>query len=336
MSIDFGKFNLTETDVFIYQNEIKPYLPDRIFDSHTHLCINQFHPNLETLIPLAKDLSLSNIDFDRLKQWWRMIFPDSHVSGLVLGFPTRGCDINGINSHLSQHITAPNRFSILCGPDLDARGLEKQILDFRPAGLKPYMCFSRKTDPNSSSICDMIPEAHIALADKYHLAITLHVAKPRGMADPDNLADIARLVKDYPKCDFILAHCGRCFISPNMDDALKYLPVAQNLWIDTSAVCDTGVFLSLLDSYDKTRILFGTDLVTAAGFRGAYIRIGMSWDMITTESIRRSGGQTINATFAAYENLCALLRAARFCKLDQTQLTDIFYNNAADLFQLEP
>lgn len=326
---------LTETDLFIYLNEIRPYLPNRIFDSHSHLCINDLHPNLESLIPLTKDPSLSNIDFDMLEHWWWMLFPDSQVSGLVIGFPTRGCNINGINSHLAQHITYPNRFSILCGPDMDIRTLETQILEFGPAGLKPYMCFSRKTDPNSSSICDMIPEVQIALADKYHMAVTLHVAKPRGMADPNNLADIARLVKDYPKCNFILAHCGRCFISPNMEVAMKHLPVAQNLWVDTSAVCDTGVFLSLLDSYDKTRIVFGTDLVTAAGFRGAYIRMGMSWDLVTAECMSRPGGQNIHATFAAYENLCALLRAARFCKMNQTQLADIFYNNAANLFQLE-
>jgi tetratricopeptide (TPR) repeat protein len=70
-----------------------------------------------------------------------------------------------------------------------------------------------------------------------------------------------RLIKEYPNCQFILAHCGRCFISPNMKDALEGLPIAENLWIDTSAVCDTGVFLELFSRCDISRILFGTDLV---------------------------------------------------------------------------
>ncbi len=154
------------------------------------------------------------------------------------------------------------------------------------------------------------------------------------MADPDNLKDISRLIKQYPKAQFILAHCGRNFIAPNMSDTLNNLPVAENLWIDTSAVCDSGVFLELFSRYDLSRILYGSDLVDASAFRGNYIRLGMSWHVVTPQLIARDGGLDSKATFAIYENLSALFQAARFCNLSEDDIQNIFYNNAVNLFQL--
>ena len=324
-----------EIDKYIYENEIKPYLPNRIFDAHTHLCTHKFASDLDEAIPLAKDPIFGEVDMNSLRQWWKMLFPCAKVNGLILGFPTKKTDIAASNAYMAlQCDDKSDRMSLLCSPDIDNDILENWIKDYKPAGLKPYMCFSQKKNYNESNICDLIPESQIAIADKYNLAITLHVAKPKGMADEENLSEIARLVKKYPNCNFILAHCGRCFIAPNMELALNRLPVADNLWFDTSAVCDTGVFLHLFSKYDLKKILFGTDLVTASGFRGNYIRMGMSWDFITAEKLQRPGGQQIKATFAAYENLSALLCAARFCKLTDSQMNDVFYKNASVLFQL--
>jgi glutamate-1-semialdehyde 2,1-aminomutase len=328
---------LTNTDRFIYDNEIKPYLPHRVFDAHTHIQIPKFHPDLEIEMPLTKNPLFHDIDMEVLKSWWEILFPDAAVRGLILGMPTKECDIRGVNQYMAQHIdTNTYRFSILTGPQLSDNELEQQIIQYKPHGLKPYMCFSRKQNHNESGISDLISESQIALADKYRLAITLHVAKPRGMADTDNLKEINRLVKAYPHCNFILAHCGRCFIAPNMERALKSLSAAENLWFDTSAVCDTGVFLYLLSGYDKQRILFGTDLVTASGFRGTYVRMGMSWDWSCQENVQRPNGQDIRATFAAYENLCAFFHAAKFCKLSKSDFDNIFFNNAAKLFKILP
>ena len=325
-----------DSDKCIYENEIKPYLPDRIFDAHTHLCTHACAPDFDEMIPLAKDPIFGEVDMISLRRWWKMLFPDSQVHGLVFGFPTPNADVFSYNKYIAgQCNSCSDRISLLCSPDIEDDILENWVKDYRPAGLKPYMFFSKKTNYNESNICDFIPESQIAIADKYNLAITLHVAKPKGMGDDENLSEIARLVKKYPDCNFILAHCGRCFIAPNMEFALKNLPTADNLWFDTSAVCDTGVFLHLFSKYDLKKLLFGTDLVTATGFRGNYIRMGMSWDFVTAAKLQRPGGQQIKATFAAYENLCALLCAARFCKFTRFPVEDIFYNNAETLFGLK-
>jgi len=325
--------NLTEHDRYIYQNEIAPYLPDRIFDAHTHLLKTEFHPDLQQLNPWI--LEFGDVDLNFLKNWWRQFFPQAQIHGLMFGFPTFGCDMQKENEFVAQEVdNSPNKFSLLILPDMPPEDLENEILRLKPSGLKPYLVFAKNKNPHLADVTDFLPESHIALAHKYSLAVTLHVSKPRGMADKDNLRDIKRLVKEYDKCQFILAHCGRCFITPNMVDTLKDLPVAENLWLDTSAVCDMGVFLYLFDKYDLTKRLFGSDGVSAVSFRGSYTRLGMGWHVCKQEMVQCPRGPKIDsATYAVYENLLAMFHAAKFCKLSETEIQNIFYNNAKRLFR---
>jgi len=324
---------LTDHDCRIYETEIRPHLPDRLFDAHCHLILNQYHPQLAETMPLALEPGLGNIDLPELQSWWRALFPDIQVAGMVMGFPTSDADVVGENQHVASSIGKTGfPFAMMVRPETPAAELEAAVNELKPAVLKPYLSFVRDKDPAVASITDLITEEQIAVADRHRLAIMLHVSKPQGMADPDNLDTIARLIRDYPRCRFILAHCGRCFISPNMEAALARLPVAANLWLDTSAVCDPAVFLALLSRYDRSRILYGSDLVTAAGFRGSYVRLGLSWHACTAEMVARKGGMTDQTTFAAYENLCALCFALRYAAVTEDERHGIFYRNACDMF----
>ena len=320
-------------DIFIYDNEIRPYLPEKIFDAHSHLCkreLHEYNSDADELYNISNDVGM-----DELENNWKIFFPDSQVTGLIMGTPVDKCDLDTENQFVAQSITnKKNRFSIMISPKMSLENLEDDIKTFNPAGLKPYLLHALVEDKQNARITDFITEEQLNLANDYGLSITLHVSKPRGMADLDNLKDISRLIKQYPKAQFILAHCGRNFIAPNMSATLDALPVAENLWIDTSAVCDTGVFLELFSRYDLSRILYGSDLVDASAFRGNYIRLGMSWHVVTPNLIARDGGLENKATFAIYENLSALFNATRFCHVSKDNIQNIFYNNAAKLFKL--
>lgn len=329
------EIHLTEHDRVIYEEEIRPFLPARIIDAHTHLIQNRFHPRIEETMPLALDPMLGDVDMARMKAWWRALLPDSEVSGMLMGFPTADVDIDSENRFVAESATAAGMpFAMMVRPDMDLEVLESDIRRLRPNVLKPYMCFVKNTEPATASITELIPEGQIALADKYGLAIMLHVAKARGMADEENLRDITRLVSSYPNCNFILAHCGRCFIIPNMEITLRALPRARNLWLDTSAVCDLGVFMTLLRGYDRSKVLFGTDLVTAAAFRGSYARLGMSWHLLTSDMVARPKGMPDRSTFAVYESLAALCHAMRFCGISEQERNGIFHDNAVNVYKL--
>jgi predicted TIM-barrel fold metal-dependent hydrolase len=327
------KLKRNSDDIFIFNHEIRPYLPDRIFDAHSHLCnteLHDYHPDTDNSENFFYDVGM-----DDLKSSWKVLFPDSETTGLVMGTPVYNCDLDAENKFVAQSVTnEKNRFSLMIRPQMSYKNLENAIKTYRPFGIKPYLVHALVKDKQMARITDFITEEQLDLANNYGLSITMHVSKPRGMADPDNLKDISRLVIQYPKIQFILAHCGRSFITPIMAAALDALPVAENLWVDTSAVCDTGVFLELFSRYDLSRILFGSDLVGPVAFRGKYIRLGMSWHVVTPQVVDRVGGLESRATFAIYENLSALFHAARFCQISEDDIQNIFYNNAAGLFKL--
>ncbi len=320
-----------DDDLFIYEREIRPWLPRRIFDAHSHLLNATDHADDQA----AADSFFYQVDMKDLQAWWRLLFPNAKVNGLVMGMPVYNCDLDAENRFVAESVVdAEDRFSLMTRPEMAPEKLKNEIEKYNPAGLKPYLTFATVADKQQARITDFISEEQLQLANDFGLAVTLHVSKPRGMADPENLQDISRLIRQYPKCQFILAHCGRCFIVPNMADALDGLPTAENLWIDTSAVCETDVFLELFSRYDLSHILFGTDLVNAAAFRGRYVQLGLSWHVVTPDMVTRQGGLSARATFAVYENVRALLRAARFCQIGEDNIQNIFYGNAARLFKL--
>jgi glutamate-1-semialdehyde 2,1-aminomutase len=316
-------------------HEIWPYLPDRIFDTHCHLLNTEFHEDNGSSDTNDPDTFFYDVGMDDLLSCWKVLFPDSRVNGLIMGTPVYNCDLEAENRFVAQSISNDkNRFSLMIRPQMPLKNLEDTIKRYKPFGLKPYLVHALVEDKQNARITDFITEEQLVLANNYGLGITMHVSKPQGMADRDNLTDISKLVNQYPKIQFILAHCGRSFITPNMAAALDALPVAENLWIDTSAVCDTGVFLELFSRYDLSHILFGSDLVNAVAFRGNYIRLGRSWHVVTPQAVAREGGLESRATFAIYENLSALFHAARFCRISEDDIQNIFYNNAARLFKL--
>lgn len=324
---------LTDDDRLIYEEEIRPWLPARIFDAHTHLLINHCHPELAETMPLADNPILGDVDLPWLQAWWAALLPGANVRGMVMGFPTPDVAMAEENRIVAKQCGAVRYpFAWLVKPSDDLAQLETDIREFKPAVLKPYMCFVEGKPMNEADITDLIPEGQLALADQYGLAVMLHVAKPRGMGDEDNLRDIARLSSAYPRCQFILAHCGRCFITPNAERMVAELVRAENVWMDTSAVCDAGVFLTVLKHYDRTKILFGSDLVTAVGFRGNYIRMGMSWHVCTQDMLTHKGPTAHRTTYAAYENLSALCFALRHLELGESEREALFSGNAARMF----
>lgn len=325
------ELELTDDDRLIYEREIAPWLPPRLFDAHSHLMINRCHPGLPATMAMADDPLLADVDLPWLEHWWATLLPDTDVRAMVMGFPTVDVLMADENRIVAEQCGGTNhRFAWLVKPSDPLDRLEADIERFRPSVLKPYMCFVEGMPINDARITDLIPEGQLALADAYGLAVMLHVAKSEGMGDPDNLRDISRLAAEYPNCQFILAHCGRCFITPNAELMVAELPRMDNLWMDTSAVCDSGVFLTVLQHWDRTKILYGSDLVSAVGFRGTYARMGMSWHACTADKV--TGGMADRSTFAAYENLAALCFAMRFLDLEPSEREAIFCTNAERLF----
>src|SRR5690606_6965270 len=119
---------LTDDDRLIYEEEIRPWLPARIFDAHTHLLLNEFHPRPAETIPLASDPLLGNVDLPWLQQWRKTLLPDAEVRGMVMGFPTIDVRMAEENRAVAaQCAPAGYPFAWLVRPSDDPERLEADI-----------------------------------------------------------------------------------------------------------------------------------------------------------------------------------------------------------------
>ena len=204
------ELELTDDDRLIYEREIAPWLPPRMFDAHSHLMIDRCHPGLPDTMAMADDPLLVDVDLPWLEHWWATLLPDIDVRAMVMGFPTVDVLMADENRIVAEQCATTNhRFAWLVKPSDPLDRLEADILQYRPSVLKPYMCFVEGMPINEARITDLIPEGQLALADAYGLAVMLHVAKPSGMGDPVNLRDIGRLAAEYPNC-LRAAGCRSC------------------------------------------------------------------------------------------------------------------------------
>ena len=101
-----------DDDLLIYENEIRPYLPEKIFDAHSHLCKTELHdyqPNPNSTESFFYDVGMQDLESN-----WNSYFPDSDVNGLVMGTPVYGCNYEAENHFVAESITDKNnRFSIM-------------------------------------------------------------------------------------------------------------------------------------------------------------------------------------------------------------------------------
>ena len=89
-----------DIDRLIYEREIGPYLPSRIFDAHTHLMQRRFHPGFA----LAPGVPTDNVDMQVMRSWWENLFPDAAVNGLVMGYPSKGMELAGENEFVASEV----------------------------------------------------------------------------------------------------------------------------------------------------------------------------------------------------------------------------------------
>jgi glutamate-1-semialdehyde 2,1-aminomutase len=164
----------------------------------------------------------------------------------------------------------------------------------------------------------------------------LHLAKRRACADPENLADLERLSTQYPNVRWVLAHCARSFAPFFIEKAGPQLRKLPNIWIDTSAVCESDSFSALFEVFGTDRVLYGSDSPRVGMARGKYSSVGRGWFGTDTSVVRLKSPSVIDLrlTFYGYESLRALRYASRWAGLSQSQIQAIFHDNGRRLLEM--
>jgi glutamate-1-semialdehyde 2,1-aminomutase len=257
------------------------------------------------------------------------------TGGLFFAYPTRSMDVVGANRFLADQMKTDvnSRGLMILTPKQDPADVERQILDDGFAGFKVYHVFADRTDTMNAPSEDFIPESGWELANQYGLMITLHMVLPRALAEPENQAYIRQHCERYPKAKLILAHAARGFCGRHTVEGIDSLRGLDNVFFDTSAICEPEAFEAILKVFGPTRLLFGSDFcVTEMRSRCVNLADGFLW----LESLNPdySQSQFAQPTLLGIESLLALKQACTNQHLNDSDVEEVFCLAARRLLDL--
>ena len=339
-------FEVTANDRRIYEEELKDFLPDKIFDVHCHLNL-ECHKKPVVLKPGEKkrtvtwpSLVAKQNSIEDLQETYRLLFPGKDCKALVFS--------NGIFSEeVNRYVADSSRSSgfpalYYSHPDQSAEEIERQIRQGGFLGLKSYLNLSPKYLPEAEiRIFDFFPKHQLAKLDEIGAICMLHIPRHGRLKDPVNIQQILEIKREFPNVKLIIAHVGRAYTKEDVGDAFTYLTQAPDLMYDFCANCCEYAITELLRNVGSEHVMFGLDLpilrmrTHRIEENGTYINLvppGLYGDPSQDPHLREvSAEEAEKITFFAYEELLAFKRACKTLGLTKQDVENVMYNNAAKL-----
>ena len=328
-------WHYTEADKAILERSILPFLPDKIFDAHAHLFAHSHFPEG---VPDGYANTPSQVGLAEYQSYIDWLHPDKRTeAGLFFGLAFNG-DRQANNDFVSREVEqAPEGFKafghMLVSPDMTAAFIQQQVEQGGFVGLKPYHTVARGDGPTwQATIGTYLPEQQVELANDLGLGITLHMVRDRALADPVNQKAIRYYCQTYPNIRLILAHAARGFNPWHTIEGIESLRGLGNVWFDTSAVTEAGAFEAIVETMGHERLLYGTDF-PVSHLCGRCVAIGDSFHWFYAEAMALEEKHVgLEPVLIGLESLRSLCLAFHRLKLNDGQIGDIFYYNAAKLF----
>jgi glutamate-1-semialdehyde 2,1-aminomutase len=330
-------FQPTDLDRRIWAEELDAFVPQQVFDVHTHIYRWAFNLNAdkqagpyagsigryfpEVTVGLADDIDAA-------------LMPGRSIERLAFPFPFAGnCDFASSNDYVAAQVAgrAASSALMLVHPGMDEAEILATLKRTGAIGLKPYLVYATNGAPAEASITDFLPEHQIALADRLGLIVMMHLSKRRAISDPDNISEILRLSEKYPRVRWILAHCARSYSACAIEAAAAQLRSLPNVWYDTSTVCEADALDALYTGVGVDRVMYGSDDMIGP-MRGKYIAFGFAWSFLSESNHQLALGHCDGRmTYIRYEQLRAMKRGARQVGLDAGQRRALFHDTARGL-----
>ncbi|NOZ21934.1 MAG: aminotransferase class III-fold pyridoxal phosphate-dependent enzyme [Planctomycetes bacterium] len=316
--------------------ELHGFLPKQIYDSHAHI-YRQADLNLSEPFSMLSEIPEVTLTLWR-ERVGTHIGANRLVGGLFFPHPTPHCDVAGANEWLVRQLEAnpKSRGLILITPQCDPGHVADVLQYGQVVGFKPYHFFSSEEDTFEASIETFLPEWAWRMADDRRLIITLHMVKHLALADEANQEYIRSHCKEYPNATLILAHAARGFCPRNMREGIAALEGLDNVWFDTSAVCEAAPLLSVLHGFGPRKLLWGSDFPVCE-IVGKCVSAGDSFIWLDEKSVNWDTLETpCTPTKVGLESLLALKHAADDFGLNEDDIQDIFCRNANRLLEFDP
>jgi glutamate-1-semialdehyde 2,1-aminomutase len=325
---------LNDTDRKLLHRAIDGFVPDTVFDVHTHLFHSRHFAAGKRPLFLEEDRGYGMQDFQAAMHLW---LPGRQVEGLFFGYPSAGNDRAGENAWLQSQEdgTGNSRALVLAAPTDDPAEVRRLLSTGVFVGIKPYRLYADVPDTKEAEIETFAPEWMWELCHEHEGIMMLHIMLADGITDPRNVAAIRRLCRRYPRCNLVLAHVARSFNYRHAREGLHHLVDLDNVVVDTSAVTQAGAFRAALEILGPRRLLWGSDYMVSE-LRGSCITQGDGFTWIHPEITGDKLTIFGQYTTVGIESLLCLREACEDTGMTQGDLEDIFRENALRLLKPAP
>jgi glutamate-1-semialdehyde 2,1-aminomutase len=253
--------------------------------------------------------------------------------GLFFGLPSSPrVDVTDANQHVVAEVAAhPGSHGLLLvRPDDDPAAVEAQLRATSAAGFKVYHTFARRPDTLNADLGEYLPPWLWELADAHGKVIMLHLVKPRALADEANQSALRRCLAKWRGARLVLAHAARGFCARHTIDGIAALAGFDNVFFDTSAICEAGALLAILRQFGARRLMFGTDHPVSA-LRGRCVSVGDGFVWLSEDNVHWPADTENQPTLVGIESLLALKRATQLADIGDGDIERIFRDNAQQL-----
>ena len=232
-------------DKRVYEEELLPWLPERIIDCHVHIGLpEQCGPISEER--LRSDWAME-VGVEQSWEQWRasrdMLLPKQKVGALAMGVPFMEMDLAANNDYvLAGAMEAANDARALFvtrpewEPELIAEAMSRGFV-----GIKPYPDLVAHSG-SGPGIFDFLPKSHLEVVNRLGGILMLHIPRAGRLADADNIREIVEISDSYPNVKMIVAHVGRSFCLPTAQRGLPHFVDRKSICFDIAAHLNADVF----------------------------------------------------------------------------------------------
>ena len=341
-------FEITEYDKFIYETELKDFLPDEMFDVHAHIWLESMterkpygDDNVQRIVTWPS-LVAADDSIEDLQETYRLMFPGKKVGALVFSNEGESKGKNDYVARSAKQVGFPALY--FSNPGQSADEIEKKIREGGFVGIKSYLDLSPKYIPEAEiRVFDFFPKHQLERINELGGIVMLHIPRPGRLKDPVNLAQIAEIKEQYPNIRLIIAHIGRAYTHNDIGNAFDVLDKYPDLMYDFTANCCEYAITEVIRHAGAKHVMFGTDMpilrmrTHRIEENNTYINLvppGLYGDPSQDPHLREvSAEEAKKITFFAYEELLAFKRAAKTLNLSESDVKDVLCNNAKDLVE---
>lgn len=346
---------LDNREKMIYKEEIQPFIPQKIIDFHTHICLKEHVQEIYAESQETQELTyyrsymgqLYPLTVEKLLETNKKIYVGKEVMVLCLPIPFCLLDAKSMNEYIKDSIEKHNVFG-LAAPIYETTQELDDLIEW--GGFKGFKTFcdlpEKRYGDDSINLHDLVKPEMLKVANEKSLIIIIHLPKNKRIADPKNIKEIKEIAKKYPDVNIVLAHMGRSFCPDVLRAGLKSLGKIDNVYLDTSGVTEEEVFKVGLEEWGIERVIFGTDSpisflrakrpclrdrmhVQKSGMSLWYVKEKVPW--ITSEERKAYEKEMDELILYAYNQILGIKEAANKLGLGRKDVEKIFYKNAERL-----